>query len=369
MELVVLVIIPSVFIMFFPEPALALMLSIASGTRLCYLFFKQCRTRIDKRAEVWSLGGAAIALTAAFFIDANGLRAALIYLAVILIARFLISVIVYREYTYSQTFDAMRELNAQLIQSIEQLKAEYKIEMSERNRKPEEVLKQLRDKRLQVIELERHYNEQMKILSARLEALDAEEKLRLQEFESQRDDAQQSLFDLQEQFDLMQARLMQSEKPCAFVRDGRRLDCGEIRFKFEEALQRTERELDIFSPYISFKLAKMFKPRLKELLSNPNVTIKIRYSISEPSDARCRITQKAAKMLRKEFKRYPNFKMHRDNGRAKLFICDEKFFVLTGFNLLAYGGDGDDSIEGEFSSDEATLRQYRDEYFSFENEL
>lgn len=368
MELVVLVIIPSVFIMFFPEPALALMLSMASGTRLCYLFFRQCRMRIEKRAEIWSLGGAAISLTAAFFIDANRLRAALIYFAAILIARFLISVIVYREHTYTQTFEAMRTLNAQLMRSMEQLKAEYKAEMSARNRKPEEVLKHLQDSRLQLTELERHYTEQMKILSARLETLDAKKKLQLQEFEMQRDEAQQLMFDLQEQFDLVQARLMKSEKPCAFAHNGRALDCDGICFKFEEALQRTERELDIFSPYMSFKVVRVFKPRLKELLSNPNVTIKIRYSVGESSDARNKITQKAAKMLRKEFKRYPNFKMYRDECRAKLFICDEKFLVLSNFNLLAYDGEGEELVEGAFSSDENILRQCREEYFSFEDE-
>ena len=368
MELIVLVVIPSLFIMFFPEPTVALILCIVAGTRLCCSFSAQCRARPIKKVELWSLSGAVMGFALVFNVDDERLRAALTYFALALSARFIVSLIVHREYGYASTFETMRKLNVQLQQSLEQLQSQYEFDISDRNGKPEKLLRHLQKRRRQLLDLEQHHNEQMKVLSARLEKLEAEHKIRLQELEAQREDIQQIWFDLQERFDRVQAYLTQSDGTRFFDPQAQAMSDREIHFKFEEAFQVTERELDIFSPYMSFKLVRLYKPRLKELLANPKVTIKIRYSLGEPSDARNKITQKVAKMLRKEFKRYPNFKIYRDEVRAKLFVCDEKFYVLSNFNVLAYGGEHSECNDGEYSSNAEALSQYRDRYFRFEGD-
>ena len=368
MELIVLVLIPSLFIMFFPEPTVASILCIVAGTRLCHMFSVQCRARPIKKVDLWSLSGTVIVLAVIFSVEDEKLRAALIYFALMLSARFIVSLIVHREYGYASTFETMRKLNVQLQRSLELLRTQYEYGMSVRNRKPEELLRHLQKMRRQLLDLEQHYNEQMKVLSARLEKLEAEHKIRLQELEAQREDIQQIWFDLQERFDRVQAHLTQSDGTRFFDPQAEAMSDHLIRCKFEDAFRITERELDIFSPYMSFKLVRLYKPRLKELLSDTNVTIKIRYSLSEPSDARNKITQKVAKMLRKEFKRYPNFKIYRDEVRAKLFICDEKFYVLSNFNVLAYGGECEECSDGEYSINAEALNQYRDRYFRFEGD-
>ena len=357
-----LVLIPSMFIMFFPQPLISLLLSIAAGTRLCYSFFNQCRARPVKTIELWALGGAGISLIPACSFQVPGSCAALVYLSTLLSMRFIVSLIVYREDDCEQTFATMQMLNAHLQKSLQQLKAEHEFAMSKCDRGNEDLLRHVFDKRRRLHELERQYSSQMQSLTARLDELNNANRRRLREIEMQREDIQQLIFDLQERFDRLQARLDHATVKCKV---GRSIGDREVFRRFEEALRRTEFELDIFSPCMSFKVVRALKPRLKELLSNPSVKIKIRYSTCDQADARNKITQKVAKMLRKEFKRYPNFEMYRDETQAKLFICDEKFVVASSFNVLAFDGAFDDDTCGEYSDDLETLRAYRAEHFDF----
>ena len=357
MELIVLVTIPSMFVMFFPNRMIALMLCIAACTRLCYTFSAQCRSRPIKSVDLWSLGGSMMGFTVAFNVEDERLCAALSYFAFTLLTRFIVSLFIHREYSYTHTVDSMKALNIRFQHSIEQLSSEYERGISDQHLSPDERLKYLQDKRFQLLKLENRYNERMKVLSARLD-----------ELEPQREDAQQLMFNLQERLDQEQARLTQSDRTRFFDPQAQAINAHAVQLKFEEALQNTERELDIFSPCMSFKVVRLLKPVLKELLSNPEITVKIRYSLSDSSDTRNKITQKVAKMLRKEFKKYPNFAMCRDELQSKLFICDDKFYVLSNFNVLAFNGECDECSDNEYSSNVAALKQYRDRYFRFEGE-
>ena len=66
---------------------------------------------------------------------------------------------------------------------------------------------------------------------------------------------------------------------------------------------------------------------------------------------------------------YPNFKMLLDNSHAKLFICDDKFYVISSFNILSFKGDydGQDMRRelGEYSTNKQILERYRKQYFDF----
>lgn len=148
-----------------------------------------------------------------------------------------------------------------------------------------------------------------------------------------------------------------------------------IRLKFEEAIQLAEKELDIFSPWMNFNVIDtMMQDQFRRLLAK-GVIIKIRYGIGELSSEqgkgknRSDATEKVAAKLKQEFRMYPNFKMYRDNSHAKLFICDDKFYVISSFNSLSFKGDytGDDMRReiGEYSTNKEILDKYRKTYFKF----
>lgn len=148
-----------------------------------------------------------------------------------------------------------------------------------------------------------------------------------------------------------------------------------IRDKFDEALKNTKRELDIFSPWVSENVVDwMMIDKFRALLEK-GVTIKIRYGIGDLSanainqKNRNDYTAETIKALKKEFKLYPNFKVYKDNSHAKLFICDDDYYVISSFNILSFSGDykGLDQRRelGELSHNKELLNAYRNHYFNF----
>lgn len=151
------------------------------------------------------------------------------------------------------------------------------------------------------------------------------------------------------------------------------LENREIRNKFDEALKFAKKEIDIFCPWISPKVVdETMKDKFRRLLEN-KVIIKIRYGIGNLSNGnntnKNDKTQQYAQELQKEFKMYPNFKMYLDNSHAKLFICDDKFYVISSFNILSFSGDYDGTDMrrelGEYSTNKQILERYRKQYFNF----
>lgn len=153
------------------------------------------------------------------------------------------------------------------------------------------------------------------------------------------------------------------------------LENKQIKDKFNEALSLVEKELDIFSPWMNFNVVDLtMQDKFRRLLEK-GVIIKIRYGIGELSSESSRgnnrsdSTEKVAIKLKQEFGQYRNFKMYRDNSHAKLFICDNKFYVISSFNILSFKGnyDGKDMRRelGEYSTNKKILAQYRKAYFNF----
>lgn len=334
MELAMLVAAPCLFLMFFPEPLIALVLSIVAGVRLCQIFLRHCRARPIKRVDLWSIGGAAIVLSLVSCPCSERLHFAMIYFAAALVARFVVSIIVYREDDCISALRSMALLNEELETEIGRIKL---------MRLRAESLDRLRA-------LDRSYNNRMQALFDRFDERNDQMRSRLREAELEREDAQQLIFDLREEIERAHRS---SERSAA----GDRIGDREVRRRFDEALSSAERELDIMSARISFKVMRALKSRLKELLER-GVEIKIRY------DADDAITRKAAKMLRKDFKRYRNFEVRASEARAKIFICDEKFYVQSGFNVLSFDGLMEGADDGEYSTDAESLKECREKYFT-----
>lgn len=139
-------------------------------------------------------------------------------------------------------------------------------------------------------------------------------------------------------------------------------------------------ELDIISPWISQKIIEDtdpvngydFKASFKRLLDN-NVTIKIIYGIkfhgNKEQQERFQKTEACANKLLEWFGAYPNFKIIKGNTHRKIFICDNRFYVISSMNILSNKGDfwktDAWSEGGEASGDQSLIEAYRQKDFSF----
>ena len=139
----------------------------------------------------------------------------------------------------------------------------------------------------------------------------------------------------------------------------------EIRELFNEAVDSTQTELDITAMKLNRYVVENYIPKFKALLQR-GVKIKIFYGIGEKDSEENSSTNETAARLRKTFMRYPNFKMKRTNIHAKIFICDDKFAVLSSYNVLSKNGERYNFGEaGLRSEDTELISAYRKEYFDF----
>ena len=142
-----------------------------------------------------------------------------------------------------------------------------------------------------------------------------------------------------------------------------------IRREFDRALVETEVELDIISAWMNFFVVNDDMQRKFEQLLKRGVTIKILYGIGdmtpETSDSRNKKTLEVARQLQNRFSNYSNFKIKSDDTHQKLFICDEKFYVNSSFNILSYSGTGKHEESGEVSNNIDLIREYQRTLFNF----
>lgn len=138
----------------------------------------------------------------------------------------------------------------------------------------------------------------------------------------------------------------------------------EIRAAFDEAVDSAQVELDVTAMKLNY-LTEDYIPKFRALLER-DVTIKIFYGIGDETSDENFGTRKTAARLKKEFGEYPNFHMRRADTHAKIFICDDKFWVLSSYNVLSK--DGERYTFGEAglrSQDAALIAHHRKEYFNF----
>lgn len=155
------------------------------------------------------------------------------------------------------------------------------------------------------------------------------------------------------------------------------LENAAIRRAFDSALQTSTKEIDIFAAWINNHVVDERMLETFESLLKKGVTIKIRYGIGDESnpdnDKRIRRTKNNAKKMKKRFEKYGElFRMKWDNSHAKLFICDDQFYVISSFNILSFDGQYEDGNEistrrelGEWSKNISNLQTYRKMYFDF----
>ena len=151
------------------------------------------------------------------------------------------------------------------------------------------------------------------------------------------------------------------------------LSNSEIRDAFINAIRTAEKELNIYVPWISFKVVnKDLKKDFEDALKR-NVTIKILYGIEDnwnSSYKRTDKTEMVASELANLYEKYGSlFRMKRTNSHAKLLLCDNVFYIIGGYNFLSFDGDyRKENTRGElseYSEDLEQLTTYRQKYFDF----
>ncbi|MBR3051120.1 MAG: hypothetical protein IKG61_06690 [Selenomonadaceae bacterium] len=138
----------------------------------------------------------------------------------------------------------------------------------------------------------------------------------------------------------------------------------EIRAAFDEAVDSAKVELDVTAMKLNYKTEE-YIPQFEKLLKR-GVTIKIFYGIGAEDSDENYWTRATAYKLKKIFRKYPNFKMKRADTHAKIFICDDKFTVVSSYNVLTK--DGAKYTFGEAglrSTDAELIAHHRKEYFDF----
>lgn len=153
----------------------------------------------------------------------------------------------------------------------------------------------------------------------------------------------------------------------------RPLENAEIRNSFMLALNEAETELDIFSPWMNnYVCDKKFMGKISRLLER-GVKVKIRYGIANDNSTnqngqydRSDTTEKIARQLHENFGD-KGFSLYRDNSHAKLFICDDKYYVLSSFNILSFKGayEKNPELVWKYSTNPNNLMLYRKKYFNF----
>lgn len=133
----------------------------------------------------------------------------------------------------------------------------------------------------------------------------------------------------------------------------------EIRAAFDEAVDSAQVELDITAMRLNY-MAERYTSKFLALLEH-NVTIKILYGRGEDPT-----TDATAARLKKEFGKYPNFRMSLTDNHAKLFICDSKFIVVSSYNVLSKDGKVYDWGEaGLLTNAPSVIAGFRQDYFNF----
>lgn len=138
----------------------------------------------------------------------------------------------------------------------------------------------------------------------------------------------------------------------------------EIRQRFDEAVESAQVELDVTAMRLNY-MTESYIPKFRALLER-NVKVKIFYGIGEEDADSNRKTNETAERLKETFRRYPNFKIKRTDTHAKVFICDDKFLVLSSYNVLTKDGKRNTFGEaGLLSNDAELIAHHRKEYFDF----
>ncbi len=146
---------------------------------------------------------------------------------------------------------------------------------------------------------------------------------------------------------------------------------SQIRNWFDRALNETQEELDILSPWMSYSVVNnRFYKKIERLLE-AGVVVKILYGIQEWSKGNGvdQKTKDVAKDMEQRFSKYRNFHMEETNSHGKMLLCDNRFYLMASYNFLSFAGDyrrahtrGETGI---CSENVRNIEELRGEYFMF----
>ena len=145
----------------------------------------------------------------------------------------------------------------------------------------------------------------------------------------------------------------------------------QIRDWFDRALNETQKELDILSPWMrDYVVNEKFYKKIERLLEN-GVVVKILYGIKERSKGKGidSETKDVATMLEERFSKYRNFHIEETNSHGKMLLCDNRFYLMTSYNFLSFAGNYNQAYTrgetGICSENERNIEELREEYFMF----
>lgn len=143
---------------------------------------------------------------------------------------------------------------------------------------------------------------------------------------------------------------------------------GKLHELLRNTLNDAKAEVDIMSPWVNFRIVNYDLQEKIERLLKRGVVIKLAYGIGNDGygDGRSRNeqVQQTVEILQRKFSRYENFRVKKISSHGKIFICDDKFYVLTSMNPLSNDGTNWEEI-GELSTNRENLIEYRKKYFMF----
>ena len=145
----------------------------------------------------------------------------------------------------------------------------------------------------------------------------------------------------------------------------------QIRDWFDKALNETQEELDILSPWLkTYVVNEKFYKKVERLLEN-GVVVKILYGIQERSKGMGvdQETKDVATIMAERFSKYRTFHMEETNSHGKMLLCDNRFYIMTSYNFLSFSGDYQRAhTRGEtgiYSESVKNIEELRAEYFMF----
>ena len=134
-------------------------------------------------------------------------------------------------------------------------------------------------------------------------------------------------------------------------------------------LENAKKEVDIMSPWVTWKIYKKLRKKILNLLEK-GVVIKIAYGIenskvsNNSASDKNKTTEELIEELKNEFSQFSNFHTNKISSHGKMFICDSVYYVLTSMNPLSNDGSLWEEI-GEQSRNLKNLEEYRKKYFDF----
>ena len=153
--------------------------------------------------------------------------------------------------------------------------------------------------------------------------------------------------------------------------DNKIIKDSQIRSWFDRALNETQEELDILSPWMAPRVVNEAFYKKVERLLEKGVVVKILYGIKERSRGK-RIDQETldvAAVMAERFSKYRNFHIEETNSHGKMLLCDNRFYLMTSYNFLSFSGDYKQAYTrgetGICSTNERNIEELRAEYFMF----